>query len=61
MYVSGLPYPVTAVLCLSVHCWVPIRVIEYNSVGSCEVNTQPTTTSGEDETEETGVSVEAIN
>ncbi len=60
MDVSGLPNSMTTVLCLCVHGGVPVRVVEYNSVSSCQIDSQTTRACRENETEYTIIMIESL-
>ena len=48
-------------LCLGVHGWVPVRVVEDDGVGAREVHADAAGARGKDEDEELGVGVEALH
>jgi hypothetical protein len=54
-------YILVPILSLFVHGRIPIRIIEYNNISSCQVDTYPTATSRRDETENLRVLVELLN
>lgn len=59
--VSGLAYPMAAVLCLSVHGGVPVTIVEYHSVSSRQVHTHSSRPRRQDEAEDSLVSVEPLH
>ena len=61
MYSFGLPNPMAPVLSLLVHCWVPISVVENNTVSSCKVDANTTTPGGGNKAENSFVQVESVN
>jgi len=61
MHISGLANTVGAVLGLSIHRRVPVAIIKNNCIRTCQVDTQTTTTSAQNETEYFGVTIEAIH
>ena len=61
MNIPCLSDPMAAVLCLGVHGRVPVAVVEDNGVGASQVDSQATTSRGQDETEQTRVAVEAFH
>ena len=60
MHIAGLADTMTAVLALLVHCRVPVEVVEDDSVGTCEVDSEAARARGEDEAEDTVIGVEAV-
>lgn len=44
MHLPSLPYTMTSILGLLVHCWVPVRVIENHCISSRKVNPQASAT-----------------
>ena len=61
VHVSGLPYAVAAVLCLCIHGRVPVGVIEHDRVCPRQVHSQATTPCGEDEAENSLITVEPLH
>ena len=61
VHVSGLADAVAAILSLGVHGRVPVRVIEHDSIGSSQVNPEPSTPRGEDEAEDSLVAIEPVH
>ena len=61
MHIPSLPDAVTSILRLSVHGWVPVAVVENNSVGTREIDANTTRPRGQDETEDALVGVESIH
>lgn len=59
--ISCLTNAVTPVLCLSVHCWVPVTVIEYDCISASEINSKATTACRQDEAEDAGICIEALH
>jgi len=51
----------TAILCLSIHGWIPVCIVEENHIGASEIQTDTTTSSWRNETENPWVSIEALN
>lgn len=49
IHIPSLAYTMCSVCCLSIHCWVPIIVVEYYSIGCSEGDSQPSCTSREKE------------
>ena len=60
MDIARLTNAVRPVLCLGVHGWVPVRVVEYDRVCPRKVDTETAATSGEDECEDFDVVVETV-
>lgn len=61
MHVSGLTYPVTAVLSLSVHGGVPVTVVEHYSVSSGQIHSHASGPRRQDEAEDSLVCVESLH
>ena len=59
--ISRLTDTMTAILCLSVHCGVPVTVIEYDRVSSGEVHTNTTRARGQDKHEDTRIHVKPVH
>ena len=59
--VAGLPNSMASVLSLCIHGGIPVAVVEYDSVRSCQVNAHTAASRREDETEYTRIIVEAIH
>ncbi len=60
MDVSCLTNPVTTVLCLCIHGWIPVRVVEDDSISPGQIHPQTTRARGENETEYTIITIEAL-
>ena len=56
----SLANAMAAILGLFVHRRVPISIIKDNTVGSCQVDTDATTSRGRDETKELRVEIEPV-
>ena len=52
---------VGSICALFVHGWVPVEVVEDDSVGTCEVDSEAARARGEDEAEDTVIVVEAVS
>ena len=61
MYVSGLTDAMTPILGLSIHGGVPVTVVEYNRVGSGQINADTSRPRGQDETEDATVHVKTLH
>ena len=61
MNISSLTYSMAAILCLCIHCRIPVRIIEYHSVSTCEIYTQSSTSSGQDKAEYSFIMIESIH
>ena len=51
VYLLSLANPMSPIHRLKVNLGVPIRIIEHHGVSRCQVDTQPTSTGGEEEAE----------
>lgn len=59
--IPSLAYSVATILCLPVHGWVPVSVIEYHIAGPCQIQPYPSRSSGADEHHNSGIIVEPLN
>ena len=51
----------TPILCLFIHGGIPIGIIEYDTVGACEIDPDPAAPRGGDEAEDLLVEVELVH
>ena len=61
MNIPSLANSVTAILCLCIHCWIPVRVIEHYSVCTRQVNSQSSTPSGQNEAKYSVITIKSIH
>ena len=61
MNISCLTNPMTSVLSLCIHGWIPIRVVEYDRVSTCQVDTNTTAPSGQYENKDLVILVETLH
>lgn len=59
--ISCLANTVTPVLCLSIHCRVPVTVIEYDCISPSEIYSKATTARGQDEAEDARICIKALH
>ena len=57
--ISGLSNPMTSILGLSVHCWIPIAVIEDHCVSPSQIDPNPTRSGAQNEGKVLAVIVES--
>lgn len=50
-----------AILCLSIHCGVPVTVVEYYSVSACQVHPYTPTARRQNEAENTLIGIEPLH
>ena len=61
MDISGLSDAMTPILSLCIHGGVPVTVIEYDGIGPGQVDSDASTTGGQDEAEDTGILVKPLH
>jgi len=61
MNLAGLADAMASVLCLCIHCWIPVTVVEYNRVGAGEVDTKTTAACRENERKDAPIGIEALH
>lgn len=59
--ILGLAYPMTPILSLLVHGWVPVGVVENDTVCSGQVESYPSTSGRTDETLDVLVLIEVVH
>jgi len=59
--VTCLSDTMTSVLCLGIHCGVPVTVVKDDRVSTCQVDTDASRASRQDEAEDSPVHVEAFH
>lgn len=59
--ISRLANTVTPVLCLSIHCWIPVTVIKYDCISTSEIYSKATTACGQDEAEDSWICIETLH
>ena len=60
MHVSSLADAMSSIGALSVHCWVPIEIVEDDSICACKIDAKAAGAGGEDEAKDPRVIVEAV-
>lgn len=61
VHISRLTNTVTPVLGLSVHCRVPVTIIEYDCISAGEIDSKATTACGQDEAEDAIICIESFH
>lgn len=61
MYIFGLTDSMAAILCLSIHCRIPIGIVENHRIRTCEVHTDTAGARGQDKDEDLLVAVEPLH
>lgn len=61
MYIPSLTYSMTSILCLGIHCRIPITIVKYNSICSCKIYTDTSRSRRQNETKYSFISIKSFH